>query len=382
MPTINFGKGADGPLASLEVGAKYDTTYFPNDLSEAPYFIVFRAQNKYKMSSLGSTKTKFVDGDNLLASATDYALGEGTSELIGSGVDFLLGKNPDFPLGMPAPKETPKQNAFSSFLSTGIKAVGGFGKALEELGIELSQPAHSFALPIPSNLSTQYNAQYGPKELGALGEIGRDVATNFQATDQGLISDLKSAMAAGNVNGGSFKGVLADLGMGALESDVGTQALVGAALGGIGAAGIAGTLGSLGTGVLRGAGIARNPHIANIFSGVNFRNHTFQYKLIAKNQKESDTIRDLIRNFKYHMAPDYRPGDHVFKYPSQFQIIIRAGDYLFKIADSVLTTFDVNYTGEGGPYFFEDTNAPYSVTINMSFTEDTIVTKQEIRAGR
>jgi len=82
------------------------------------------------------------------------------------------------------------------------------------------------------------------------------------------------------------------------------------------------------------------------------------------------------------MAPDYRASDHIFTYPSQFQIIIRAGDYLFKIADSVLTTFDVNYTGEGSAYFFEDTNAPVSVTINMAFTEHTIVTKREVRAGR
>ena len=127
---------------------------------------------------------------------------------------------------------------------------------------------------------------------------------------------------------------------------------------------------------------ARNPHIANVFTGVNFRQHSFEYKLIAKNKKESDAIRDLIHNFKYHMAPDYRASDHVFTYPSKFQILLRAGDYLFKIGDSVLTTFDVNYNGEGAPYFFEDTNAPYSVSIVMTFIEDTIVTKREIRQGR
>ena len=82
------------------------------------------------------------------------------------------------------------------------------------------------------------------------------------------------------------------------------------------------------------------------------------------------------------MAPEYKFNNHVFNYPSQFQIKIRAGDYLFEIGDSVLTDFDVNYTGEGAPYFFEDTNAPYSVNITLSFVEDTIVTKKEIREGR
>ena len=383
MPQINFtSPGADGPLASLEVGAKYDTTYFPGDLAESPYFIIFRAQNKYKLSELGTVKTKFTG-------ITDYAIATFDSAV--EGLQSLTTERRTRPedafAGPPAPDGSrPGESSTSpgNLLATGIKAVGGFGKALEKLGIELSQPAHSFALPIPSNLSTQYNAQYNnAQELGALGQVGRSIAGNFEATGEGFISDLNAAISNSNaLPDGTLQGILANLGVAALGADVGTSALVGGLTKGVGGAAVAGALGSLGTGVLRGAGIARNPHIANIFTGVNFRNHNFSYKLIAKNKKESDTIRDLIRNFKYHMAPDYRQADHIFTYPSQFQIIIRAGDYLFKIADSVLTTFDVNYTGEGAPYFFEDSNAPYSVTINMSFVEDTIVTKREVRAGR
>ncbi len=388
MPTIDFGKGADGPLASLEVGAKYDTTYFPNDLSEAPYFIVFRAQNKYKMSELGTVKTKFPGiGDYFITSAADVAgLAEAALESIaseGSAVQQGATRAAIERGTSSMAANAAKAAGTKGLLATGISAVGGFAKALDKLGIEISQPAHSFALPIPSNLQTQYNAQYNTDDpIGALGQLGMSLGANFQP-GQGLISDLGSAISQSNaLSGDNMKGVLANLGVAALGADVGTSALVASALGGIGAAGAGAALGSLGTGALRGAGIARNPHIANIFTGVNFRKHNFTYKLVAKNKQESDTIRDLIRNFKYHMAPDYRASDHIFTYPSQFQIIIRAGDYLFKIADSVLTTFDVNYTGEGSAYFFEDTNAPVSVTINMAFTEDTIVTKKEVRAGR
>ena len=384
MPQINFTPpGADGPLASLEVGAKYDTTYFPGDLAESPYFIIFRAQNKYKLSELGTVKTKFPGVGAYLSGLTEAQFATGIDKLAAAlGSTEAQEKLAQQSL---LTQQTGNQEfgQIGSLLTTGIKAVGGFGKALEKLGIELSQPAHSFALPIPSNLSTQYNAQYNTQELGALGQVGRSIAGNFEATGEGFISDLNAAISSSNaLPDGTLQGILANLGVAALGADVGTSALVGGLTKGVGGAAVAGALGSLGTGVLRGAGIARNPHIANIFTGVNFRNHNFSYKLIAKNKKESDTIRDLIRNFKYHMAPDYREADHIFTYPSQFQIIIRAGDYLFKIADSVLTTFDVNYTGEGAPYFFEDTNAPYSVTINMSFTEDTIVTKREVRAGR
>ena len=103
---------------------------------------------------------------------------------------------------------------------------------------------------------------------------------------------------------------------------------------------------------------------------------------IAKNKKESDTIRDMIFSFKKAMAPSYTLGDHVFQYPDQFDITLAAGNYLFKFGRSVLTQFDVNYTGEGTPAFFEETGAPYSVTLSMSFQETEIVTKREINQGR
>ena len=348
MPIINFGGNeADGPLASLEVGAKYDTTYFPGDLSEAPYFIVFRAKKRYKVSSLADTKVAYNSVE------TDFVRGD-----VAPGI--------------------------GNKIKAGLKTIGGFAKKLEDIGISVSQPVHSFALPIPSNLQTAYEADYNnTAELGIGGTAGRQIAENFQSTGSGnFLRDLQAAVTNSEVlERENLVGSLAGLGVAAAGADVGTSALIGA-LGGPGGALVGAGLGSIGTGALRGLGIARNPHIANVFTGVNFRKHNFQYKLIAKNKQESDTIRDLIRNFKYHMAPDYKAEGHIFTYPSQFEIILRAGDYLFKIGDSFLTAFEVNYTGEGGPVFFEDTNAPYSVTISMSFVEDTIVTKKEVRQGR
>lgn len=349
MPIIsgNLG-GPDGPLASLEFNTKYDTTFFPSDLADTPYFIIFRAQKEFKLSQLASVKAKFDTVE------TEFGSERGSLQ---SGIgNRLLG---------------------------GIKIIGELGKTLENVGINISQPAHSFALPIPSNLSTSYNAQYNSQqELGALGVKAREVAGNMSGSEV-LTDDLLSALKNTNFSASELKGVMGNLAIGAVESGAGTAALA-ALLGNLGPAGAAAAaaLSTVGTGALVGLGLARNPHIANVFTGVNFRTHQFEYKLVAKNKKESDSIRDLIRNFKFHMAPDYNGSSHIFTYPSKFQIILKAGDYLFKIGDSVLTEFTVNYNGEGAPYFFEDTNAPYSVTISMSFVENTIVTKKEIREGR
>lgn len=362
MPLIEFGDKGNGPLASLELGTKYTTTSFPEDLSESPYFILFRAKKDYRMSSLQQALQEQAPGTG------EYDPNTGN----------LVGGN--------------SGNSFLGKIGSGIRKVGQFFETLENAGFRISLPSHAFALPIPASLQTGYNANYdSTSELGAAGNLAKAAAEAFERTDRAFVEDLKSAVEKANISNEDLKGTLGQMGMSVVEgTDISTlvgtilgQAAAGTAGAGIGAAAGA-AAGNIGRGALVGLGVARNPHLANIFQGVNFKTHSFQYKLIARSKKESDAIRDLIRNFKYHMAPSYKAGfnDHIFEYPSKFEIQMRAGDYLFEFGESVLTAFNVNYTGEGGPAFFEQTNAPYAVTIDLSFTETSIVTKKEIRQGR
>lgn len=187
-----------------------------------------------------------------------------------------------------------------------------------------------------------------------------------------------AGLSSEDLKGAAAGGLIAGVEAGSLAAAAATKILGGGNLAALAGAGAAGFL----KGALQGAGVARNPHLATVFTGVDFKTHTFQYKLIAKNKAESDTIRDMIFSFKKAMAPNYTLGDHVFQYPDQFDITLAAGNYLFKFGRSVLTQFDVNYTGEGTPAFFEETGAPYSVTLNMSFQETEIVTKREVNQGR
>jgi len=359
MPLIEFGDKGNGPLASLELGTKYTTTSFPEDLSESPYFILFRAKKDYRMSSLQQA----LQEQGPVPGGSDSTTGD-----VGG-------------------------NSFLSKIGSGIRKVGKFFDTLEGLGagIRISLPSHAFALPIPGSLQTAYNANYDSTTgLGSVGRMAKDAGEAFERTDRAFVEDLKSAIEKANLSRDDLKGTLTQMGMSVAE-DSNIAGIVGALFGsaggsigaGLGAAAGA-AAGNIGRGALVGLGVARNPHIANIFQGVNFKTHSFDYKLIARSKKESDAIRDLIRNFKYHMAPSYKAGfnDHIFEYPSKFEIQMRAGDYLFEFGESVLTSFNVNYTGEGGPAFFEQTNAPYAVTISLSFTETSIVTKKEIRQGR
>jgi hypothetical protein len=346
MPIISGNLfGADGPLFSLEINTGYETTYFPSDLVDTPYFIIFRAQKEYKLSELAKVQPKYI---NTVVSSEGYSP-EGN--IIESGTQT---------------RSRVLQRGLGNLLLAGAKSIGDLAVRLEGSGINISLPAHSFALPLPSNLSTAYNVQYNNNaELGPLGVKAREVAANVSGGSGSLVNNLVDALKNANFNSSEVKGVAGNLAIGAVEGGAGTAFAAGllSGLGPVGAAGAA-ALSTVGTGALVGLGVARNPHIANVFTGVNFRTHQFNYKLIAKNKKESDSIRKLIHNFKYHMAPDYNGSSHIFTYPSKFQIILKAGDHLFKIGDSVLTEFAVDYTGEGAPYFLKSQmrHIPFQLT--------------------
>ena len=333
MPSFNLGNLADaaeglfsGPLISLEPSPTYRVHKFPDDIADSPYFVVFRMVNKPIARAFG----KSVPGN-----------------LFGSG-------------------------------SAGARIAGRIvSRSLNNFSI----PARGYALPMPSNLVTGYNAQYNDTPIGALGAIGKRMGESYTGPEGGsYYKGIANAIQNANIGMSDLKGGAANMLIGAVQEGglagllaaVGGGALPGAAVAGAAA---------VGQGVLAGAGIARNPHLAQIFTGSDFREHNFQYKLIARNKQESQALKNIIKKFKYHMAPRYSAAGHFFEYPEEFDIQLRAGRYMFNFLPSVLKSFNVNYTGEGQPVFFEDGAAPYSVTLNMTFAETTIVTKREISKG-
>ena len=338
MPSFNLGNLADaaeglfsGPLISLEPSPSYRVHKFPDDIADSPYFVVFRMVNKPILRSLGSSIGGRITG----------ALGGGSSPF----------------------------SRIAGRIAT--RALSG-----------ATLPARGYALPMPSNLLTGYNAQYNDTPIGALGAIGKRIGEGYTGPEGGsYYNGIANAIQNANIGMADLKGGAANMLVGAVQEGGLAGLLAAAGLGALPGAAVAGAA-QVGQGVLAGAGIARNPHLASIFQGVGFRRHQFQYKLIARNATESATLRAMIKSFKYGMAPKYRAGDHIFDYPNEFDIQLNAGDYLFKIGRSVLEDFTVDYTGEGTPAFFEDTGAPYSVVLNMTFKETSIVTKREVAGGR
>jgi hypothetical protein len=236
-------------------------------------------------------------------------------------------------------------------------------------------------LPLPAALETGYNSEYINEEMGIVGNAAAQNGADLQF-NMNSITDFLNKTKSSVTSSGALKSFGVQFAQSEAAPLVG--ALLGSALGG-GGGGAAVTGITAGaqqaiSGALAGKGTARNPHMAVLFKGVNFRTHSFTYRLIANNQKESDTIRGIIFSFKRAMAPAYESENHLFKYPQQFHIGFNKDKYLFKMNQSVLTSFNVNYHGEGAAFYHTvgDQEAPVNVTITLGFTETKIITKTEI----
>lgn len=240
----------------------------------------------------------------------------------------------------------------------------------------------SIVLPVPSNLQVAQGASYSDTELGvfggmAAGRIGAGDINEATTSLSNVVSDLidrstnafktRDTDAATQTAGVLAPGVIA-AGAGKLAGPIGGLLALG------------GTAGGVAAGVSVNTGLALNPHLAVVFQGVGFRTHAFSYKFIARNQQESDTIKDIINSFKYAMLPSYTAGSLAFKYPDEFEINFAEAisPYLYDIGTCVLESVNVNYNGEGIPLFYENTGAPVSIELQLQFKETAIHTKERL----
>jgi hypothetical protein len=239
----------------------------------------------------------------------------------------------------------------------------------------------SIVLPIPLNLSTQYNAEYQNESLGVFGAMaaGRINAADLKSAAGDISNLISSKIQAAS---DAFKAQDLDAGVRA-AGIAGPFAATAAATAGAGAIGgllaLGGTSGGVISGIGVSEGLAINPHMAVLFQGVGFREHSFSYKLLARNITESRRINELISVFKYHMHPNYKIGNLAFEYPDEFEIDFssKLQPYMYKIGTCVLKGFTVNYSTEGTNAFY-DSGAPVSLEISMTFQETKIITKDNL----
>lgn len=130
-------------------------------------------------------------------------------------------------------------------------------------------------------------------------------------------------------------------------------------------------------------GTTVNPHMAQMFQGVNFRTFRFKFQLIARSKEESTEIQKIIKWLKLAQHPGrLNENSRYWTYPNNFDIYLATPENtMFNIARCVLTDMAIEYGTGGIQSFFNETGAPVDISVTLSFQELELLTKERIEQG-
>ena len=144
-------------------------------------------------------------------------------------------------------------------------------------------------------------------------------------------------------------------------------------------------------------GSVMNPYMVAAYKGPSdMREHKFSFKMLPQSKAESSSCMKIVQAFKRAMLPSHSGGDNVtspsmlFGYPDQFTIEYYidgnplptdGSNPMFNVGRSVLTACDLNYTTQDVPLFFDDSQYPVSIDMQLSFMEIGVMYRGKIDQG-
>ena len=199
----------------------------------------------------------------------------------------------------------------------------------------------SINLFLPESLQTASSVDYAAEELGATGIA----AVNAARRSQG--GNLDAAKSAGELGTGVINELTALSGKTAAVYQFST-------------------------------GEVANNFSFQIFNGVGHRSFSYSFRMVAKNEVESKSIKDICDMFLFYMLPARTQRGsgsatlHFYEVPAQWKIeYLRMGnllEYYQQPKACFLQSVDVAYGGEAGANTYND-GAPMDVTLSLEFVE-------------
>lgn len=261
-------------------------------------------------------------------------------------------KNSSRPLIYPEDLGTTKQDVIKfDMLKYKPKAFGsesfGFGERTRDFNTD---SIGTVVLPIPSGISDTTSVTWGQDTMNAAeAELAKVALSGITQGGEGFISGIEEAAKKVAENTGDMKVAAAAA---FADSAVGVRGLL-----------------------TRTTGAVINPNMELLFNAPTLRPFNFRFKMSARNDKEAQTIINIIRFFRQGMSPQRTASNIFLKSPHTFKIrYLHRGQngeehkYIGKIKECALQNFTVDYTPEGQYATFYD-GVMVSYEINMQFTE-------------
>jgi hypothetical protein len=256
----------------------------------------------------------------------------------------------------------------------------------------------SIYMNMPNGITFNEKANWSGSELGFMGNMSKDfVGGTGQAGD--AAAAVKGALAGG---AGSMVGAA----VGAIPSIVSKLGLQGGMFGAAIGAVAAGS--PLQKGAEAALGVAQNPYMEMMFSGIGFRAFTFDFIMRPKDTDEVQEVAEILHKFRTFTKPTFVEGSlgkSFMDYPMEFQIEFLTGsgitsfDYIEgkksdaaahrggkeyvsnpfvpKLKDCVCDSVSSNYTPQS-VWAAHDQGVPVAVNLSLSFQETELVMAEDV----
>jgi len=224
----------------------------------------------------------------------------------------------------------------------------------------------AIALYMPPQVQVSYKSQYSDTPIGGGTAAAMDVYSSVMA-GRGTENAMKSAI---NKGGQAFK-----------EGVKGTVLSMVGALPGMSGAREAFEIAE---------GYIQSDRMELAFKGIDKRAFSYTFKMIPRNDRESDEIRKIIFAFKSNMLPEFKDGvrnGREMIMPNTFDIEYmyngKENDYLHKISTCVLEDLQVTQGGSRYKTFTakDDGAPPVETSITLSFRELELITRERVHEG-
>jgi hypothetical protein len=273
------------------------------------------------------------------------------------------------------------QRVMSGMKESG-KKTGAFNQKALEAKKESKHILGTVYLNMPQTIQFDNSASWAGKSLGAIGNVVKNTITGGgslgSAASAGKGAVVGGAGAIGGAGIGGTIGFLADkLG---LPAGTGVGALAGAFAGG----------GGIQDGLEAALSVAQNPYEEMMFSGITFREFSFDFLFRPRNGKEIEEVEKIIRMFRTHTRPSYvgsTMGKSFMNNPQEFQIKFltmgqgfrdyKINKYLPKIKTCVCDKVTTNYTPQSVWTSYEN-GVPIAITMSLGFKEKELVMAEDI----
>jgi hypothetical protein len=132
-------------------------------------------------------------------------------------------------------------------------------------------------------------------------------------------------------------------------------------------------------------GYVANPQLQLLFQGIGFREYQMVFTFTPYSRQEAEEVKKIIKLFRKFAAPEIITGSAgmFFVPPAAFRtkFLFNGQDnqYVNKVADSVITSIDVNYAPNGWSSL-ED-GSPVQTTLTLQFKEVELIDKNKIDGG-